>query len=198
MIKRREKKSAIALAALLMLNLQACTKQELGGVATVSALLLAVPLVPFAEAYHLINDTDGKNKKAREAWRAQFDPIYAERTAIIQARKPADDALALFNEGTVAFLPTVPGSGYYHGLSSVGAAFKDPENQSVIADNEFLLSMQTLMEDDPLHEETANYRYHSPTYDAFNEASKIYKTAFNQRMSQLSGRHQIEQPKPKA
>jgi len=37
--------------------------ETLAAISTVSAIAVAVPLVPFAEVYHIINDTKGKDKE---------------------------------------------------------------------------------------------------------------------------------------
>lgn len=152
-------------------------------------MLVAVPLVPFAEAYHVINDTDGKAKKQLEVWRAQFDPVYAERTKLISARSAKIDAESFYNQGIIAFFPSVPSNGVYSGLKYERGNSDYKKNQQIISANESLKSLQDLMADDPLHTESAGWRYHSEILEQFRATAFDFKVEFNQRMSELSGRH---------
>ena len=179
----------LVVCVLVILFSQGCTKQELGGAATVTALLVAVPLVPFAEAYHVINDTDGKAKKQQEVWRAQFDPVYTERTKLICARNATIDAESFYSQGIIAFFPSVPSNGIYPGLKYEMENSNYKKNQQVISTHESLKSLQDLMAEDPLHTETAGWKYHSEIFEQFWAKGLDFKVEFNQRMSELSGVH---------
>ncbi|MBA6250792.1 MULTISPECIES: hypothetical protein [unclassified Colwellia] len=168
---------------------QGCTKQQLGGVATVTALLVSVPLIPFAEAYHVINDTDGKAKEQREIWEAQFDPVYIARTDLINIRNPEFDAESLYRKGHVAFFPSVPSNGIYPGLKYEMENSNYKENQLTISNNVDLNSLQVLMAKDPLHKETAGWKYNNDVFRTFWDTGLKYKVNFNQRMSELSELH---------
>ena len=175
---------------IISLILNGCaSKQNLGGVATVSALLVAVPLVPFAEAYHVINDTKGKAKKQLELWQEQFDPVYEKRIEIIEGRNPIADAEAKFHEGKVAFMPAMYQSGLYVGLLWNQDKTDGDANQTIINNDELLSYLQALLSNDPLHEKEAGYKYHSPIDDCFTAKVFDYKAAFNKKMSELSGKY---------
>ncbi len=159
------------------------TNQTLGGLATVSALLVALPLIPFTEAYHAINDTEGKLIKEREHLEQRFDPVYAERTKLIEARDPAADATVVLNQGNVVFLPSVPKARMIPGIpyqESIEAIDFDL-NQSIINNSEFLTYLLTLMDKDPIHESEGKF-YFGEQYKIFIQAGFTYKEAFNQVM----------------
>ncbi len=179
----------ILVCMLMLLLCQACTKRELGGVATVSALLLAVPLVPFAEAYHVVNDTKGKAKQQQEIWRAQFDPVYAKRAELIALRDPKNDADYYYASGSIIFFPSMPTSEIYPGLSHTETKINTQLNQARIAQDETLSALQQLLSEDPLHTKTAGWKYTSDTLDRFEKLSRQYKTQFNVRMAELSVLH---------
>ncbi len=181
-------KILIFLITSLLLN-GCASKQGLGGIATVSALVVALPLIPFAETYHAINDTQGKAKAQQEQWRLQFDPVYKERIKLIEARNAIVDAENIFNNSDVAFLPVTYQSGLYTGLIWNNEKTNGEINQKLIDNNDFLKYIQSLLSDDPVHEKTANYRYHSRIHDCFESTVFDYQSAFNQKMSALSGKH---------
>ncbi|WP_100642770.1 hypothetical protein [Alteromonas facilis] len=165
------------------------SKQDLGGIATVSALLVSVPLVPFAEAYHVINDTEGKAKVRSEQWRMHFDPIYQKRIEIIAARNPEDDAKSKYFEQKIAFFPTMRQSDLYIGMIWGKHEIDGEKNQTVIDGDELLSSLQLLFENDPTHEEVAGHKYYSLVYDCFIEKTFVYRASFNKKMSELSGQY---------
>lgn len=180
------RKFLLLLVALQLLS-GCVSKRDLGGVATVTLLLVAVPLVPFSEAYHLINDTEGKAQEKLKLWREGFDPIYTERINIIMSRDPTLDAEIKFHEKNIAFFPTERSSELYIGMHWGKYEIDGEQNQKVIDSDQFLTNMQLLFANDPTHEKVAGYKYHSPIYCRFEEKAFAYRAAFNQKMSELSG-----------
>ncbi|XQF93733.1 hypothetical protein ACOBV9_08730 [Pseudoalteromonas espejiana] len=177
----------------LVLSIQllvGCTsKQDLGGIATVSALVVALPLIPFAEAYHAVNDTDRKAKAQLDIWRQQFDPVYQKRVEVILDRDPIADAQQVFNDNKVVFMPAMYRSGLYVGLIWNHEKTDGKANQAIIDNDELLTYLQTLLSNDPLHEKEAGYKYHSPMHECFSAKVFDYKAAFNKKMSELSGKY---------
>ncbi len=165
------------------------SKQTLDGVATVSAISAALPLIPFAEAYHAVNDTKGKAKTQRERWRQQFDPVYQKRIDAILARDPDADARRAYDENSIAFYPMTYKSNLYVGLIWNQKNTSGEINQAIIDNNELLKYLQILLSNDALHEKEAGYKYHSPTHDSFSAEAFQYKATFNKKMSELSGKH---------
>jgi hypothetical protein len=162
------------------------SKQDVGGGATVAALIVAVPLLPFAEVYHVINDTQGKAKDQLVQWREHFDPVYQKRIDIIMSQNPITDAELRFNQQNIVFFPTERGSDTYIGLLWAQYDIDGAKNQQMIDNDPFLTHMQVLLVNDPTHEKVASYKYHSAIHDCFVEKAFNYKAAFNIRMSELS------------
>jgi len=182
----------IAGLLIISLGISGCISREsVSGAATVTSLLLAVPLVPFAETYHVINDSKGKAREKSEQLRQQFDPVYQQRIAIIDERDPNNDAIERFQQGTVAFLPNIRGISIFNGLLSQVSNESGEANQAVLDGDEFLTSLQALLANDPLHDSEYIIHYNSSVYDCFFAKSFIYKLKFNQQMSALSGRYEL-------
>jgi hypothetical protein len=171
--------------------LSACTandvKQTEGALVTTSALLVALPLIPFAEAYHALNDTNGKARANGELWRKTFEPIYSERTALIKKRDPAADAQTAAAQKHIAFLPSIPGAGFYPGVEQEAPNTDRSSNTKTIQNSDFLSYLQTLMDDDPKdkNEKEIGYRSGSAVYKEFQAASWRYKFAFNRETAAL-------------
>jgi hypothetical protein len=90
--------------------------QNLGGVATASALIVALPLIPFALPFSAAEQI--KEKKKDEALYEKLDPVYQKRIEMIKARSPKADAGEAWNEKAIAFLPTTRGGDNYWGLET--------------------------------------------------------------------------------
>ncbi len=154
--------------------------QNLGGIATVSALVVALPLIPFALPISAIEQN--KDRKSDEALYAKLDPVYQKRIEMIEARSPKADAEKSWNEGTSAFLPSLPNGNYYGGLETTGYNLKNgEENAKEIAANKLLTYLQTLLSDDPLQQQVQNW---NDTYKEFLHARWDYEKAFNLEMYQ--------------
>ena len=99
--------------ALLLLSALLCgtgctsseAKQTAGGAATATTLLVALPLVPVAGAYHAVTGDVDKEHAREEAKNAELDPIYEARRVAFSQRNPKDDADAVFHDGFLVFLP---------------------------------------------------------------------------------------------
>lgn len=166
-------------------------KQDLGGLATVSALIVAVPLVPVAEAYHVINDTEGKASAQQQQWRASFDPVYQKRIAIIDNLDPRADAERKFAANTLGFFPIERDSKFLIGMNWGKNDVDGVANQQIIDSDEELTNLQQLFADDPTHQKVAGHRYNSPIYDCFVAKAFTYRKVYNQRLSELSGLYSV-------
>lgn len=165
------------------------TKQELGAITTGSALAVAVPLTPLTEAYHAINDTEGKATQQREKWQKQFDPIYEKKIETILSRDPIADAILKYNENKIVFIPGMSSIELYVGLRWDTEKTYGELNQEIIDNDKFLTFILKLLSNDPVHEKEAGYKYNSQTYDCFAIKVFDYKAAFNTKMSELSGKY---------
>ena len=160
-------------------------KQTAGGLETVSALAVALPLIPFAEAYHGISGDTKKAAKKMEDLRARLDPVYEARITLITQREPLVDARTLQESGVIALLPSVPEFDYYPGLESSAYDLSGFDQNAVVVRKTGLLSyLQDLMSRDPSEKEIEKdgIIYISPTYQRFQKASWAYKTTFNREM----------------
>lgn len=164
-----------------------CTKRHLEDVTHVSALIIAVPMVPITQVYNLLNDTEGKEERKLEKWRQQFDPIYLQRIALIAIRDPKVDATVLYQQGATAFLPTVPLARVYPGLDYTLTQADNVFNDDIIGEYKLFRSLQLLLADDPYHLAEAGWKYSSDTYRCFLSYSSNYKVRFNRQMAMLSG-----------
>jgi hypothetical protein len=147
---------------------------------------VVAPLIPFAEAYHVINDTQGKAQEQLTQWRARFDPVYQKRVDIITIQNPVTDAELRFNQQSIVFFPAERESNAYLGLLGGQYDIDGVKNQQIIDGDPFLTYMQVLLVNDPTHEQVASYKYYSQIHDCFIQKAFEYKAAFNIRMSELS------------
>jgi hypothetical protein len=149
--------------------------QNLGGVATASALVIALPLIPFALPFSVIEQS--KERKKDEALYAKLDPVYQKRIEMIKARSPRADAEQAWNEKMPVFLPTTHGGDNYWGLGTTEYNLKNgEENQKQIDANKFLTYLQTLLSDDPLQQQVQIW---NKKYLNFLDARLNYEKAFN-------------------
>lgn len=148
-------------------------ESKLGGLATASALLIALPFMPLAALYHEITGDIEKEKQKYVALVAQNDPIYEDLTARILKRDPLHDAEALQEKGVVALLPSVPDGTLFPGVD-LESNFNDFTcNADVVRSNDLLRELQDL---------TSKDLYRSDVYDRYQNVAWKYKAVFNQAM----------------
>ena len=156
-------------------------RETLGGLATTSALVAAMPLmplIPFTAGYTAISES--KERKSDKLLYQQLDPVYQKRIEMIQARSPEADAATAWAQGSRAYLPSVPNVGYYPGLDPSVYHFGRIEgNQEQIDHSEFLTYLQTLMTDDPLQAQVHSF---NDTFNKFLSTRHAYQEAFNREM----------------
>jgi len=157
-----------------------------GGAITASAILVAVPLTPFADAKNAIYSAMSKANRERLA--KKFDPVYKERNEIINNRDPIVDAYEVFNNGIVAYFSTDlsqnHGSRIYYGFPTNAPPTTDYENNSLsFKNNDLLKQLKTLLYTDQSHESEENYMFYwFDTYIEFVKKSQEYKKIFNKAM----------------
>ena len=190
-------KKFVTLLACVILVLTGCSanqaKQTGEALAATSALLVALPLIPVAEAYHALNDTNGKSAASFDAWRQAFDSSYSEKTQLIQQRDPVVDARTIAAEGAFAYLPTIPGSSFYPGRRDEIDAATRMANNVTIERNELLRYLQELMADDPKDNDKKEVGYRlnqKSAYPRFSATGYAYKEAFNKEVAALKLRSQ--------
>lgn len=153
--------------------------ETLAAISTVSAIVVAIPLLPFAEAYHVINDTEGKNRERAARLAEKFDPIYLERIEIIESRNPEVDANQLIERGAVLLLPSVLGGGIFPGLKYEQTKSLDREqNTKTISENDLASYLSALMGKDSAHQELGEFYYGDP-FKKFISTGWSYKEIFN-------------------
>ena len=180
-----------------MLLLAGCKNHQggcdLAGVATASALVVALPLAPLAASYHTVNQTGKKLEMDKQYLMDVLDPVYAEKIRLIQERSPAEDALALVDQGVVVYLSSHTGSKpdfarytVYPGVWGLGddliEAVDHEANNERVMGNELSRCLRNLINKDPYHESLAADRsnlYLSDTYRAFIAARFDYIERFN-------------------
>ncbi len=196
------KKIIIRITSSISLILTGCattssdTEQTLGAVATVSAMAVALPLIPFAEAYHTINQTEKKLKAEREKWESILDPIYKERTKLILERSPETDAQELLKQNVTVYFPSLLGEitnfdlgTFYPGVENIWESDPDKkENYERVMSNSLSKYLWTLMSNDPAHENSESSHYFSGIYKTFISARFEYMEKFN-----LTMYHKIQQ-----
>ncbi|WP_152486804.1 hypothetical protein [Halopseudomonas pelagia] len=177
-----------AIVIFISLVLASCSSNKkeqnetLSALSTVSPVLASVPLVFFAEAHNIINDTEGKNKEIARLLAEKFDPVYNERINIIEARTPEADAVSLIDQGVFVFLPSVPGVKIYPGLLPKQAEDIDGySNSEAINTNELPTYLSALMSQDPAHKELGRHYFGEP-YRQFISTGWAYKKVFNSFM----------------
>ena len=178
------KPPVIALVAVLLASCASPqAQQNAAGLATVSAMAVALPLIPVAKSYLAIVGDSGKDR--RDALRARLDPVYEARTVMIDQRDPLRDVKTILQSGIKALLPSVPDGIVFPGLEKPGYDFSAfAHNAEVVNRVELLAYLQTLMAKDPADnpQENGGLTYMGPTALRFQEATWRYKTAFNQAM----------------
>jgi hypothetical protein len=155
------------------------------GLATASALVVALPLIPFAGAYHAVSGDVRKDAERLEQTNQELDPIYQKRIAIIESLNPTEGAERVHNEGIEAFLPQQSDMQIYPGLKNTDVV-DSKANANKILGNEFLRYLQTLMDDDPIQKNERYSNYYSPTFKRFRHLGSQYKASFNIRIRQLA------------
>jgi hypothetical protein len=183
-IGRSNFQSALALSVLL--SLPACksserVKQETVGLATVSAMAVALPLIPFAMPYGAI--TSAREEKQKRKLEEVLDPVYEQRRGMVTARDPVADAAQAWTNGARAFLPSLPRANIFPGLENTEFHLKQgnfaSENYARIMESEFLRYLETLMGQDPVHVQNSNVLYFSATYKQFLKVTWDYRERFN-------------------
>lgn len=171
-------------------------EQQLGGLATTSALVIALPLIPFAETYHILNQTEKKLRKEKEYWESVFDPIYTERIKLIKERSPEYDAEIIFTKGTEVYFPSllreIPQfnlGALYPGVEQLWSEDPDKKlNYERARSDELANHMWILMSDDPMHikaKKEFKIIYFSRVYQNFIQLRLRYKERFNLTMYKL-------------
>lgn len=159
---------------------------KLGGLATISALIVGLPLTPCIP----INVVRGLHERnVEKRLQAELDREYANRIQLIQARDPIADATQAWSAGAKAFLPSAPDGSLFPGIENTEliAEFNSnkkfgPENYARLQESEFLRNLQTLLSEDPAQVQHKNFLYFSQTYNQFVRVSWNYREAFNHEM----------------
>jgi hypothetical protein len=171
---------------MLLLSFTGCksserAKQEATGLVTVSAMAVALPLIPFAMPYGAI--TSAREEKQNRKLEDVLDPIYEQRRGMVTVRDPVTDAGQAWTNGARAFLPSIPRGNIFPGLENTEFHRKQgnfaSENYARIMESEFLRYLETLMGKDPLHIQNSNVLYFSITYKQFLKATWDYREKFN-------------------
>jgi hypothetical protein len=154
--------------------------ENLGGVATVSTLVVGLPLIPFALPFSAIEQNN--ERKNDNALYEKLGPIYEKRIETIKARSPKVDANEAWNENARAFLPVFAGEKFYPGLESAPFDSRSgEENQKQIDSNKLLTYLQTLLSDDPLEKQV---HFWNDIVSEFHQARFDYEKEFNLEMYQ--------------
>lgn len=159
---------------------------KLGGLATVSALIVGLPLTPCIP----INAVRGVHERNIEKrLQAELDQEYSNRIQSIQARDPIADAKQAWSAGTKAFLPSAPGGILFPGIenSELIAEFNSnnkfgSENYARLQESEFLRNLQTLLSEDPAQIQHKDFLYFSQIHNRFVRVCWNYREAFNHEM----------------
>lgn len=164
------------------------------GLATASALVVGIPFAPAAETLHAINQTGKKQKEKREYLASVFEPIYSERTALIEERSPIVDAEKAISLGVEPYLTTSVAfekskfgiKPIYPGLSQRQMeAVNYLANIKMIKSEEFTRRLWQLLKLDPLHEENEGAKHYysgSKIYNSFLHERYFYMKEFNHRI----------------
>ena len=175
--------------ALLMVLMTSCTtskqeaEEDLAGLSTVSALLVALPLIPVAMPFAVAREAH--DARAQKQLQSVLDPVYEKRIPLIQERDPIADAGRAWSSGARAFLPAIPRGNVFPGLEDTEFNLKKnygAENYARLEQNEFMRYLEALMGDDPVQVEHSNTLYFSATYRRFLHAGWTYREAFNREM----------------
>lgn len=167
-------------------------KQTAGGVATVSALVVALPLVPVAEGYHFFSGDIRELKAKVAALKVKLDPVYDERLRMIEARDPAADARTVIGEGCDLLLPSVPDGVVFPGYFDprVGVPPSSASKPVASSKSPTYRFLEELMDKDKLHIESEQHgvSYSGKAYTAFLRAGWSYMERFNRKIVSLSGK----------
>ena len=186
------------ISSLLMVCLTSCStgaKREFvdagGGLATVSALVVALPLIPVAGVVGLASLAGPEAKRERAAARelqTLLDPVYEKRTVMIRQRNPVLDVRDAIKIGPVGFLPESQYGVTFPGLKPIEhrSDFKfGQDNYAVVQGNEVARYLDELLGRDPLHRQHFRVNYSSAIYRTFKRASNEYRAAFNLEVLRL-------------
>jgi hypothetical protein len=152
-------------------------------IATASALLVALPLVPVALPISAVRELS--EMKAEKRLQHVLDPVYEARIKLIQARDPIADAREAWLSGARAYLPSIPHGNTFPGLENTEFNLKKGfgfENYERLRQNEFLRYLETLMGKDPVHVQNTSIPYFSETYKRFLDVCWKYREAFNKEI----------------
>jgi hypothetical protein len=175
----------IAMGALIAL-VPSCTtsRQEAQEqLATASAMMVALPMIPVAIPITAVRELD--EKRAEKKLQDVLDPVYENRIRLIQERDPIADAREAWLSGARAFLPSLPHGNTFPGLENTEFNLKKgfgSENYGRLQQNEFLCYLETLMENDPVQVQNRNIQYFSGTFKLFIHVSWKYREAFNKEI----------------
>ena len=191
-------KSLGIVSCLLLVGLAACStsaKREVvdagRGLATVSALVVALPLIPVAGIHGLASLAGPEAKRKRAAARelqARLDPIYEKRTAMIRQRDPVLDVKAAIKNGAMGFLPEFQYGVTFPGLKPAEHRSDfdfGRDNYAVVQANEITRYLDELLGRDPLHRQHLSVDYNSSIYRTFKRAANEYRAAFNREVLRL-------------
>ncbi len=157
------------------------SNEDSTGLVTVSALIVALPLIPFALPYSIGHEISEHHSD--KVLYQHLDPVYKERIKMIQARSPKADAEQAWGDKTAVFLPTTHGGDNYLGLEGTKYSSRNGgENQMLINDSPFLVYLQTHLSDDPLQTQVHNW---NKIYTDFLDARWAYERTFNSEILRL-------------
>jgi hypothetical protein len=193
-MKYKEVLSMLITTALIALVPSCATSKQsaefrAADIATASALIVALPLIPVALPFHVVRELN-ETKKEKQLQKV-LDPVYESRIKLIQARDPVADAREAWLSGARAFLPSGPRGNIFPGLENTEFYLKKgfgSENYERLQQNEFLRYLETLMGKDPVQVQYTNIPYFSETYKRFIDVCWKYREAFNK---EIYSRHVI-------
>jgi hypothetical protein len=171
----------------------------LGGLATTSALVAALPLIPFAGAYHLVSGDVRKQRRAEQKLQEALDPVYQKRIELVEKRDPVGDAGQAWLDGFRAFLPSLPRGNLFPGIEGTEYHLKrefGDSNHEALQQSEFLRYLEVLMSKDPLHDQQKEVHYFSDKFKEFIRVCWDYRKAFNREMYSRLQKQDGERSKP--
>jgi hypothetical protein len=158
--------------------------QQTTGAATFGVAVIAlIPVAPLIEGYHAVSGEQKKKQKSRAEWRAIFDPVYQERSAMIESRDPMADASTVFEQAGPAFLTSHPEGLYYPGLNSRMDILPPlKSNLAAVAKSQLASFLSQLISQDPSHPPSSRTGYESEIYFDFIRSRGRYMEMFNRTM----------------
>ncbi|HEY4083005.1 MAG TPA: hypothetical protein VGM81_20160 [Burkholderiaceae bacterium] len=187
------------LSSTLVLSLVGCASSKtgndsLGTIGAVSAIGTAGALAPAAAVYHAVSGDLRELDAKRQQLKGMLDPMYEERIRELRARDPEADAESAYNEGHVAYIPTVPGfyirPGVKECLPRNGCSEADIQaNTEVIRNSALLSQLEMLVAQIPQEEsmeKEIGVIYISEVFTRFRAECSRYMKAFNIRMMALA------------